>query len=85
MCDLDAVSLILTFSIGGITLRVLMALVKDWLKVTGLAAVLVSIVMCLAATAIYLVVQGKFDWLCLVIIGFNVFTGTQVAYRATHS
>jgi len=85
MCDLTAVDIILTFAVGGITLRALIGLVKGWLKVTGLPAVLVSIVMCGIATAVYQVVTGSFDWLCLVIITMNVFTGTQVAYRATHN
>jgi len=84
MCDLAAVDIILTFAVGGITLRALIGMVKGWLKVTGLLAVLVAIVMCGIATAVYQLVVGSFDWLCLVIITMNVFTGTQVAYRATH-
>ena len=83
MCDMTAVEVILSFAIGGITLRALMALVKDWLKVQGLLAVLVAIAMCGIASAAYLLIVGQFVWLCWFLITVNVFTGTQVAYRAT--
>lgn len=85
LCDLSAVDIILSFAVGGISLRYLIELAKKWLRVVGLGAVLVALVVCFGATAIYLIFIGSFSWLCLVLISFNVFTGTQVAYRATHS
>ena len=83
-CDLNAVTIILTFAIGGITLRGLIALVKNYFKLTGLLVVLLGLVMCAAASAAYMFAVGSFSWVCLLFYTFEVFAGTQVAYRATH-
>ena len=83
-CDLNAVNIILTFAIGGITLRGLIALVKNYFKLTGLLVVLLGLVMCAAASAAYMLTIGAFSWVCLLFYTCEVFVGTQVVYRATH-
>ncbi len=83
-CDLSAVNIILTFAIGGLTLRGLIALIKNYFKLTGLLVVLLGLVMCAAASAAYMFAVGSFSWVCLLFYTFEVFAGTQVAYRATH-
>jgi len=83
MCDLKAVEIILTFSVGGITLRGLIALVKSWLKLQGIAALLLAVVMCTVASAAYLFIVHQFDWACLLTISLSVFSGTQIVYQAT--
>jgi hypothetical protein len=83
ICDLKAVEIILTFSIGGIGLRVAIAFLKTWLKLQGIGAVILSIVACLAASAVYLLIVHQFDPICLFIIATNVFAGSQVAFQTT--
>lgn len=83
-CDTSAVELILQFSVGGITLRILIGLVKDWLKLIGLGAVLMGIVMCGLPVIAYMAIMNQWNWLCFAYWTFSVFTGTQVVYRATH-
>ena len=83
-CDLSAVNIILTFAVGGMTLRGLLALVKNYFKLSGLLVVLLGIVMCAVASAVYMFAVGTFSWTCLLFYTCEVFVGTQVAYRATH-
>lgn len=83
ICDLKAAEIILAFSVGGITLRGAIALVKAWLKLTGTAALLVSVVMCLIASAIYLVLTQTFDVVCLFLLAASVFSGSQITFQAT--
>ena len=84
-CDLSAINIILTFTVGGLTLRGLIALVKNYFKLTGILVILLGIVLCAAASAAYmLLIVGSFSWTCLLFYTCEVFVGTQVAYRATH-
>ena len=83
-CDLSAVTIILTFAIGGLTLRGLIALIKNYFKLTGLLVVILGLAMCAVASAAYMFAIGSFSWICLLFYTFEVFAGTQVAYRATH-
>ena len=83
ICDLKATEIILAFSAGGITLRGLIALVKAWLKLTGTGALLVSVGMCLIASAIYLVLTNSFDLMCFFLLTASVFSGCQITFQAT--
>jgi hypothetical protein len=83
LCDLNLVQVILDFAVGGITLRVIIAFLKQALHFNGIPAMLLTIVCCLLATAIFLLTTGNFSWICLVIVGFAVYSGSQVAYRVT--
>ena len=82
-CDPNVATVILGFAIGGITLRVIVAQLKDWLKVTGILALLLTLACSALAVIIYMAFTG-FNWTCFLFWTFNVFTGTQVAYRLTH-
>lgn len=82
--------IILTFSIGGITLRGVIALLKNKLNVKGALALLLTFACCAAASAIYILVAQYFNlplatWSDFLLLACEVFAGTQVAYRATHS
>lgn len=83
LCDLKAVEIILTFSIGGIGLRALIALVKKWLKVEGVLALGLAFLMCALASGAYLAIVHQFSWTCVFLIATNVFAGSQVTYQAT--
>lgn len=83
-CDPNVVEIILTFSVGGIMLRGLIALVKNYFKLTGILVVLVGLAMCAVASAAYMLIVGSFTWTCLLFYTTEVFVGTQIAYRATH-
>jgi len=83
MCDLKAIEIILTFSIGGVTLRGLIALVKGWLNLAGITALALSAVLCAVASAAYLMIVHQFSWTCLLVIATSVFSGAQITYQAT--
>ena len=83
-CDLSAINIILTFAVGGVTLRSVIALIKNYFKLTGLLVVLLGLVMCAIASAIFMLATGAFSWVCLLFYTCEVFVGTQVVYRATH-
>jgi len=81
-CDPNVAELILGFSVGGITLRIAIALLKDWLKVKGFLALLLTLACCAIAVAIYMAVTG-WVWMCFLLYVCLVFAGTQIVYRAT--
>jgi len=83
LCDLTLAKVILEFTIGGISLRVIIALVKKMLGVEGVLASALSMAMCFLATAFYLMITGNFSGVCLVIIGFEVYAGCQATYSIT--
>ena len=79
---------ILTFIIGGVSLRGAIALVKKWLKVEGILALLVSFACCAAASALYILVAQTFNlplatWSDFLMLACEVFVGTQAVYQAT--
>jgi len=82
-CDLSIAQIILTFSIGGVTLRAVIALLKKLLNVAGILAVGLTFLCCLIATAVYLLATGNFTLICLFIIGLSVYSGTQAVYSLT--
>lgn len=82
-CDPNVAELILAFSVGGITLRALIALMKEQLKVKGILALLLTFACCAGAVLIYMAFTG-FVWMCFLLYVCLVFAGTQLAYRMTH-
>jgi len=85
MFDPGVVELILVTGIGGVGVRVLSAAAKNFLKVKGFLALLVSVVICAAATAVYLVGAGSFTWGMLAGYTAFVFLSANFIYRATKS
>jgi len=83
MFDPAVVELILVTGIGGLGVRALTALLKNWLKAKGFLAVAISLVVCAAATAVYLVPAGIFSWIDLAGYTAFVFVGANLIYRAT--
>jgi hypothetical protein len=85
-CDVSAVEKILTWSIGGIGLRVAIAWVKAKLGVKDFLAAVVSFVMCLLAAGIYQTIAHGFHGIvfdCLLQLAFAVFVAGQFFYQAT--
>jgi len=83
LCDLTVAKIILEFSIGGVTLRGIIALIKKMLKIEGFLASALALGCSFVATGIYLVVTANFSPVCLVIIGFTVYGGSQATYSLT--
>lgn len=83
LCDLTLVKVILDFTLGGVGLRALIALVKKMLGVDGLLASALSMAMCFLATAFYLMITKNFSAECMVIIGLAVYAGSQATYSLT--
>jgi hypothetical protein len=83
LCDLTIVKIILDFTVGGIGLRAVIALLKKLFKVEGALASALSLACCFIATAFYLAVTANFSVVCLVVIGFSVYAGSQVTYSLT--
>ena len=79
---------LLTFALGGLSLRALVGWLKEQTGVKGILALLLTLVICAAASAAYILVAPLFG---LVVVGWDgflylaceVFVGTQVWYRAT--
>jgi len=84
ICDPKVAEIILTFAIGGITLRILLQVLKQWLKVDGLLMLLMSLAVCGAACAGYQLIAHSWSWICWLFYTAEVFAGTQVVYRATN-
>ena len=79
---------ILTFVIGGIGLRGVIAWLKKQLRVKGFLALLVGFGVCAAASAIYILVAQTFNlplatWSDFILLTCEVFAGTQAVYQAT--
>jgi len=83
VCDLSVVEIILEFSLGGTSLRAVIAFLKKLFKVAGPLAVALSIGCSFIATAIYLAITGNLSIVCLIIIGLSVFAGSQFNYSLT--
>lgn len=84
ICSPKAIEIILTFAVGGITLRGLIAIIKNYFRLTGLLVVLLGLALCAVGSAIYMLVTNSFSWVCLLFYTAEVFAGTQIVYRATH-
>lgn len=80
--------LILTFAVGGLSLKALVAWLKKLTRLKGFSVLLLTLITCAAVSAIYILVASM---LGLPLVGWNeflylaceVFVGTQVWYRAT--
>lgn len=83
LCDLSLAQVILTLSIGGITLRGAIAFLKKIFHAEGPSAVALTIGCCFLATTIYLFVTGALSIPCVVIIGMAVYAGSQAVYSLT--
>ena len=82
------VEFILTFSIGGIGLRAAIAWLKNLTKAQGFLALLLSLAVCAAGSAIYVLLAPYtglevVGWDQFLYLACEVFVGTQVWYRAT--
>lgn len=80
---------ILTFVIGGISLRAVIAWLKAKTGAVGFLALLMTFACCAAASAVYILMAQYFNlplatWSDFLLLACEVFVGTQVAYRATH-
>lgn len=82
-CDPNVAQVILGFAVGGIGLRAVVAFLKSKLKASGFLALLLTLVCCAVAVIVYMAITG-WVWMCFLFWTCLVFTGTQVAYRATH-
>lgn len=80
-CDPNAVTIILGFSVGGLTLKYVIGWLKDVLRAKGFLAQALSVAMCFAAAAVYILFT-KGNWSCLLPYGSEIFVGTQLFYRA---
>jgi hypothetical protein len=83
---MTAVEFLLTFSIGGLTLKGLIQWLKLKLKVEGLLAYLLTFAVCVAVSAVYVLVGGLFglptwEWNRLLVLAAEVYLGTQVVYQ----
>lgn len=83
LCDLTIAQIILDFAIGGVTLRAVIALLKKLLNVQGFLASALSLACCFIATAFYLAITANFSVVCLMVIGFAVYAGSQATYSLT--
>ena len=80
-CNPNAAEIILAFSVVGLTLKFVIGWLKTKLRLKGFLATVLSVVICFAAAAAYILIT-KGTWTCLLIYGSEVFVGTQLAYRA---
>ncbi len=87
-CDPNVVEIISAFSVGGITLRVgigfLVKMLAKRINIKGFPTLLITFACCAAAVLIYMSVT-VFTWTCFLFWTCLVFTGTQAAYRASHT
>lgn len=83
-CDPNAVEIIGMFAVGGITIRGLIAIIKNYFRLTKLPVVLVGLALCAAGSSIYMLVTSSFSVTCLLFYTAEVFAGTQIVYQATH-
>ena len=83
LCDLTLAQVILTFSIGGVSLRVAIAFLKKIFNLQGFLAVALTIACCFLATSLYMAAIGQLTLPCLIIVSLAVYAGTQVAYSVS--
>ena len=61
-CDSGVIEIIAAFSVGGIGLRIAIAQIKEWLKVKGFLAILVTLACCAAASATCRPAKSRATW-----------------------
>lgn len=79
---------ILTFAAGGLSLRALVGWLKKQTGVKGFLALALTLLVCVAASAVYILVAPLFGlevvgWGSFLYLACEVFVGTQIWYRAT--
>ena len=80
MCDPQAVEIILGFTVGGaITLKWLIQWLKNLLKVQGDLAKLLSLGVCAAASAVFILIT-KGDWSCILVYAPQLWAANQVVH-----
>lgn len=89
LCNPNAAEIILTFAIGGITIRGLIALLKKQFDAKGFLALVIALLCSAFGAAAYIVIKdiviahGVWTWMCFLWYTAEVFAGTQVVYQAT--
>jgi len=85
MVDLGIVEAILVSGLGGLGVRVVVSMLKDFLRLNNkLLMLALTLVVCGVAVAIYLIPVG-FAWGLFATYTAFVFMASQGWYRATHS
>jgi hypothetical protein len=84
MFDQTIVELILA-GVGGITVLGITQIIKNFLKATGVGAILISLVVSAGATAYYLLASGTFAVIPMVGYTLLVFASANGIFRATHT
>lgn len=84
MFDTAIVEIILA-GIGGVTVVGITQIIKNFLKATGVGAVLISLVVSGAATAYYLLSTGAFAPLSMIGYTLLVFATANGIFRAAHT
>jgi len=82
--DSSIVQIIMAGALG-LTVLGLTEMVKRWLKVTGIAAYIVSFVVSGAATAYYLIQSGSFTIIYFAGYTVLVFLSANGIFKATHT
>jgi len=82
------VEFLLTFALGGISLRAIVGFLKEKTGAKGFVALVLTLGVCIVASAAYILVAPIFGlaavgWGSLLYLACEVFVGTQVWYRAT--
>lgn len=82
------VEFILTFAIGGLSLRAAIGWLKEKTKVKGFWILMITFAACLVASAVYIVAAPIFGlavagWDMFLFLVLEVFAGTQLWYRLT--
>jgi hypothetical protein len=84
MFDTAIVEIILA-GIGGITVVGITQIIKNFLKATGVGAVVISLVVSAGATAYYLLSTGAFAVLPMIGYTLLVFATSNGIFRAAHT
>ena len=79
---------LLTFALGGISLRAIVGFLKEKTGAKGILALLLTLVVCCVASAIYILVGPVFGlavvgWDMFLYLACEVFVGSQIWYRVT--
>ena len=82
------VEFLLTFALGGISLRAIVGFLKEKTGAKGFVALVLTLGVCIVASAAYILVAPIFGlavvgWGSLLYLACEVFVGTQVWYRVT--
>ena len=85
---MSPVEFILTFALGGISLRAIVGFLKEKTGAKGILALLLTLVACCVASAAYILIAPIFGlaaagWDMFLYLACEVFVGTQLWYQAT--